>query len=83
MDKKSLRRNLIAIDETIVRGNRKKFYIFSGVDVERNELILMRVYTTSLIDKASWLKRGLFSVQLLQKIQSGIEIYSVNFYILL
>ncbi len=40
------KRDLIAIDETIVKANKKKFYVFSAIDVERNELILMRVYTT-------------------------------------
>ncbi|MDK2782043.1 MAG: putative transposase [Archaeoglobi archaeon] len=40
------RRNLVAIDETIVKANKKKYYVYSAVDVERNELILMRVYTT-------------------------------------
>ena len=39
-------RNLIAIDETVVRTNRKHYYVYSAVDVERNELVLMRVYTT-------------------------------------
>ena len=39
-------RNLIAIDETVVKANKKKYYVFSAVDIERNELILMRVYTT-------------------------------------
>ncbi|RLI85426.1 MAG: hypothetical protein DRP01_06245 [Archaeoglobales archaeon] len=39
-------RNIVAIDETVVKANRKKYYVFSAVDVERNELILMRVYTT-------------------------------------
>jgi len=39
-------RNLIAIDETVVKANKEKFYVFSAIDVERNELILMRVYTT-------------------------------------
>ncbi len=40
------KRNLIAIDETVVKANRKRYYVYSAVDVERNELILMRVYTT-------------------------------------
>jgi len=40
------KRNLIAIDETVVKANRKKYYVFAAIDVERNELILMRVYTT-------------------------------------
>ncbi len=39
------KRNLIAIDETVVKANRKKYYVFSAVDVEGNELILMNVYT--------------------------------------
>jgi len=39
-------RNMIAIDETVVKANRKCYYVYSAVDVERNELILMRVYTT-------------------------------------
>ena len=38
-------RNLIAIDETVVKA-RKKYYVYSAVDVERNEPVLMRVYTT-------------------------------------
>jgi len=36
-------RNLIAIDET-VKARKKKYYVYSAVDVERNELVLMRVY---------------------------------------
>ena len=39
-------RNLIAIDETVVKANKKRYYVFSAVDVERNELILMKVYPT-------------------------------------
>ena len=39
-------RNLIAIDETVVKARKKKYYVYSAVDIERNELILMRVYTT-------------------------------------
>ena len=39
-------RNLIAIDETVVKANRKRYYVYAVIDVERNELILMRVYTT-------------------------------------
>ncbi len=39
-------RNLIAIDETVVKANKKRYYVYSAVDVERNELILMKVYTT-------------------------------------
>ena len=39
-------RKLIALDETIVKANKKRYYVYSAVDVERDELILMRVYTT-------------------------------------
>ena len=54
------RRNLIAIDETIVKANRKKFYVFSAIDVERNELILMRVYTTrNILTAKSFVKEVL------------------------
>ena len=45
MTEKKKKRNLIAIDETVVKANRKKYYVFSALDIERNELILMRVYT--------------------------------------
>ena len=37
-------RKLIAIDETVVKANGKKYYVYAAIDVERNELILMRVY---------------------------------------
>jgi putative transposase len=37
-------RNLIAIDETV--ANKKSYFVYSAVDIERNELILMKVYTT-------------------------------------
>ncbi|ADC66057.1 transposase IS240-A [Ferroglobus placidus DSM 10642] len=54
------RRNLVAIDETIVKANKKKFYIFAAVDVERNELILMRVYTTrNILTARSFVKEVL------------------------
>ena len=52
MDKNSLlllckkKRNLIAIDRTVVKANKKRYYVYSAVDVERNDLILMKVYTT-------------------------------------
>lgn len=32
-------RNLIAIDETVVKANRKRYYVYAAMDVERNELI--------------------------------------------
>ena len=38
-------RNLIAIDKTVVKANKKRYLVYSAVDVERNELILMKAYT--------------------------------------
>ena len=35
-------RKFIAIDETVVKANGKKYYVYAAIDVERNEL--MRVY---------------------------------------
>ncbi|MHC1625834.1 MAG: DDE-type integrase/transposase/recombinase [Methanoculleaceae archaeon] len=40
------KRNLIALDETVVKANKKRYYVYAAIDVERNELILMRVYPT-------------------------------------
>ena len=37
-------RKLIAIDEMIVKANGEKYYIYAAIDIDRNELILMRVY---------------------------------------
>ena len=34
------------MDETVVKARKKKYYVYSAVDVERNELVLMRVYPT-------------------------------------
>ncbi len=34
------------MDETVVKANKKRYYVYAAIDVERNELILMRVYTT-------------------------------------
>lgn len=39
-------KNLIALDETVVKARKRKYYVYSSVDIERNELILMRVYAT-------------------------------------
>ena len=39
-------RSLVAIDETAVKARKKKYYVYSAIDIERNELVLMRVYTT-------------------------------------
>ncbi|CAD7768853.1 DDE domain protein [Candidatus Methanoperedenaceae archaeon GB50] len=39
------RRYTITLDETVVKSNKKVYYVYSAVDVERNELILIRSYT--------------------------------------
>ena len=36
------RKNLIAIDETVVKANKKSYFVYSAVDIERNELILIK-----------------------------------------
>ncbi|CAD7774933.1 hypothetical protein FHEFKHOI_01673 [Candidatus Methanoperedenaceae archaeon GB50] len=40
------RRYLIALDERVVKANKKSYYVYYAVDVEENELILMKIYTT-------------------------------------
>jgi len=34
------------LDETIVKTNKKKFYVFSAIGIERNELTLIGACTT-------------------------------------
>ena len=36
-------RNLIALDETIVKANRKRYCVSAAIDVVKNELILRSV----------------------------------------
>jgi hypothetical protein len=37
-------RETIALDETIIKVNGRPFYLYAALDVERNELVWMRVY---------------------------------------
>jgi putative transposase len=37
-------RKVVAIDETVVRANGENYYVYVAIDVDRNELILMKVY---------------------------------------
>ena len=37
-------RKVVAIDETVVRANGENYYVYAAIDVDRNELILMKVY---------------------------------------
>jgi len=39
------RRYLIALDERVVKASKKEYHVYSEVDVEKNELTLMRIYT--------------------------------------
>ena len=32
------------MDETVIKARKKRYYIYSAIDVERNEFVLMRVY---------------------------------------
>ena len=67
------------MDETVVKANKKRYFVYSAVDVEMNELILMKVYPTRnwlvtpkycenkpkfIVDRAPWLKRALESLGL-------------------
>ncbi len=38
-------RKTIALDETVIKVNGKQFYIYAALDVERNEIVWMRVYS--------------------------------------
>ncbi len=54
------KRNLMAMDETVVKTNKKNHFIYSAVDIERNEIILMRVYLTrNWLITRSFIKRVL------------------------
>ncbi len=37
-------RRFVAVDETCVKANGLEYYVFSAVDVDRNEIVCMRVY---------------------------------------
>ena len=53
-------RDLILIDETVVKGNGLNYYIYSAIDKERNEVILMRVYPSrNYLTSKSFIKETL------------------------
>ena len=54
-------RKLIAIDETVVKANGENYYVYAAIDVERNELILMRVYPSR-----NYLTTKLFIIEVLK-----------------
>jgi len=37
-------RRLIALDETCVKANGLEYWVYAAIDVDRNEIISMRVY---------------------------------------
>ncbi|MEM3602232.1 MAG: DDE-type integrase/transposase/recombinase [Candidatus Bathyarchaeia archaeon] len=39
-------RSFIAVDETCVKVNGEQYWVYSALDIDRNELISMRVYPT-------------------------------------
>jgi putative transposase len=39
-------RRFVAVDETCVKVNGEQYWVYSALDIERNELIFMRVYPT-------------------------------------
>lgn len=39
-------RRLVAVDETCVRVNGQQYWVYSALDIDKNELISMRVYPT-------------------------------------
>ena len=38
-------RETIALDETVIKINGRQFYLYAALDVERNEIVWMRVYS--------------------------------------
>jgi len=38
-------RRTIALDETVIKINGRQFYLYAALDVERNEIVWMRVYS--------------------------------------
>ena len=37
-------RETVALDETVIKVNGRRFYLYAALDVERKELVWMRVY---------------------------------------
>ena len=44
--------------EQYVKANKKRYYVFSAVNVERNGLIFMRVYATNYLTAKFFVKRS-------------------------
>jgi len=38
-------RRTVALDETVIKVNGRQFYLYAALDVERNEIVWMRVYS--------------------------------------
>ena len=53
-------RRLVAVDETCVRVNGEQYWVYSALDVERNEVMSMRVYPSrNAFTSESFLKGAL------------------------
>ena len=53
-------RRFIAVDETCVKVNGLNYWVFSAVDVERNEIVCMRVYPSrNILTAESFFRRVL------------------------
>ncbi len=53
-------RDIVLVDETVVKSNGLQYYVYSAIDKERNEVVLMRVYTTrNYLTSKSFIKETL------------------------
>ncbi len=53
-------RDIVLIDETVVKSKGLQYYVYSAIDKKRNEVILMRVYTTrNYLTSKSFIKETL------------------------
>ncbi|MBS7634306.1 DDE-type integrase/transposase/recombinase, partial [Candidatus Bathyarchaeota archaeon] len=53
-------RRFIAVDETCVKANGLEYYVFSALDVDRNEVVCMRVYPSrNMLAAESFFRRVL------------------------
>jgi len=49
----------LALDDTVVKADKKRYYVYSAIDVERNELILMKIlHCKKLFDYKIFLKEA-------------------------
>lgn len=51
---KKKHRDIVLIDDTVVKSNGLQCYVYSAIDKERNEVVLMVYYPSSKIDFAEY-----------------------------